>query len=539
MYAMPNTPAAELARTPAADVIGRMASASGLLLSHFEHRHHLSLPDAWLPAHRPDLDGRPVWRAGRLMEHKYQHFHYDNPVGSFHPGHRAKWTAHELCHSLVGFVWTPEATLLDHVAVARINEALPVALYYFHDEAGLRRCARHSGGGPLFGQWCPACERAALEGPSDASRARWNARGRAYVEAELEAVARARRTGTLAPNRWATLELESDALAYMAAHNGRMASPEFAKYMALFHDAGTGRWGSIDDLEARVYAMLDAITDGTALPAPLSGGRARYIAQDLGWRVLQVTTECGGELVDLLHDLVETYAAAPEDVTGFIGGYETLCEDWFLPPARQVFATGYDLPGGYGRDPSAIIEGLAGVCANTAAVLDEAFEPTVAAFVAAEPPVRGPVARRFATWLAEHEPGPVADLCAYEAAINHPEPPDMFAEVFADAQTADDTLRRADGVELLDLGCDPRALVEALDGDDTAEARADQAVRLALRRTSGGDVVVAELEPAGLAVLRRLADGPVARAALDLPPAELGALEQLGLVVPARWATAL
>lgn len=541
-YAIPNAPHAELTRSPAAAVVAQLAHDSGLLLSHFEHRHHLPIPEAWAPLDRPDLDGQPVWRAGRLVEHKYQHFHYDNPVASFHPGHRAKWTTHELCHSLVGFVWRPEATWLDHAAVARLNEALPVALYYFHDEARLRRCPRHQGGGPLFGTWCPACDAAAQRGPveADETAAQWHARGRAYVLGEIEAVHRARRTGGLAPNRYATLELESDALAYIAAHRGRMASPQFARYMDLFHDAGTGRWDSLEALEARVLTLLDALTGEGPAPAPLSGGRARYIAQDLGWRVLQIGAECDDPLTEALDGLVAQLAAQPEQVERFVEGYQALEADWYLPPAAQVFATGYDLPGGFGRDPAAITTGLAEICPNTMAVLGDEADETVAAFVAEEPPVRGPVARRFATWLAGNAPGAVADLCAYEAAAAHPEPPDAFAEVFALATPADDSLRRADGVELLDLSCDPRALVDAIEtGRDEAVQRAEQPVRLAIRRTSGGDVVVAELSPETLRTLEALAEGPRARADLGLPDAEIEALLQLGLLVPARWATAL
>ncbi|MCA9539361.1 MAG: hypothetical protein KC620_10770, partial [Myxococcales bacterium] len=115
-----NVPAAELRRSPAAAVIGRLAAESGLLLAHFEYRHHLPLPDAWGAADRPDLGGEPHWSAGRLVEPKYGVFRHDEPVGGFHPGHRAKWTTHELCHALVGFAWHPEATPFFLTLAARL-----------------------------------------------------------------------------------------------------------------------------------------------------------------------------------------------------------------------------------------------------------------------------------------------------------------------------------------------------------------------------------------------------------------------------------
>ncbi|HIN85132.1 MAG TPA: hypothetical protein EYN06_01535, partial [Myxococcales bacterium] len=127
----------ELTRTPASALIGRLAAQSNLMLSHFEHRVEFSLPEAWLPVGRADLSEAPGWQNGVLTESKYQAFRHDRISGSFHPGHRAKWTAHELCHGLVGFAWQPGAGRFFHALSARLAEVLPVALWYFFDEAGL------------------------------------------------------------------------------------------------------------------------------------------------------------------------------------------------------------------------------------------------------------------------------------------------------------------------------------------------------------------------------------------------------------------
>ena len=54
---MHNVPILELNRSPAAQTVGKLASASGLFLTQFEHRHHLSTPPIWLPEDRPDLAG--------------------------------------------------------------------------------------------------------------------------------------------------------------------------------------------------------------------------------------------------------------------------------------------------------------------------------------------------------------------------------------------------------------------------------------------------------------------------------------------------
>ena len=158
-FGVDGAPDHELSRSPAAARVGRLAAASGLALNHFEHRVHLPVPDHWLPDDRADLGGT----GGHLVEHKYAHHRNDDLLGSFNPGHRAKWTAHELCHGLAGFAWRPGATPLFHALSARLSEVVPVALWYFFDEAGLRRCPDHDG--PLFGLYCPACEAAATQGP--------------------------------------------------------------------------------------------------------------------------------------------------------------------------------------------------------------------------------------------------------------------------------------------------------------------------------------------------------------------------------------
>ena len=43
---MYNVPWPELNRSPAAQVVAKLAVDSGLFLTHFEHRHHLPLPSA-------------------------------------------------------------------------------------------------------------------------------------------------------------------------------------------------------------------------------------------------------------------------------------------------------------------------------------------------------------------------------------------------------------------------------------------------------------------------------------------------------------
>ncbi len=505
-FEIPNAPDSELWRSPAAALVGRLAARSGLLLSHFEHRHHQPHPDAWLPAERPDLAGSPEWHGGLLVEHKYAHFRYDHPIGSFHPGHRAKWTAHELCHALVGFAWRPDAAPLFHALAARLSEVLPVALWYFFDEAGLRRCPRHRG--PLFDLHCQACEAAAGGlGPVEMNP-RWYERGRRFLERELACVARSRRAGRVVGDRFATIDLASDSLAYVAAHGARLASPEMERYVGQFHDAGTGLCDHLDDLEGRVLTFAAALTEeGEA--EPLQGSHERWAALDVGWRLLCVVAECEGEVQDELSRLVDRLADDAGSLPEVIAGYEALFDDWVLPEPDELFGVGYPLPAGYGRTFGQIAEGLASTLPQTVAWLGDDFEELATEFLEADPIERTPLARRFARWLRDNGPGAAADLAAYEAAATHAAPPDAEADALGEAGEG---LRVADGVEVLSLA-----------HDVTDEEVPKRPTYLAVRRTSGGDTVVAELS------------GPLEDPD-TLDPEERESLRTLGVLTPARYA---
>jgi len=502
-FDVPGAPDHELAQSGAASVVGELARASGLRLAHFEHRVHLPLPEPWRPGGRPDLEGAPVWRGGTLVEHKYAHFRYDNPVGSFHPGHRGKWTAHELCHALVGFVWRPDATPLFHSLAARLQEVLPVALWYFLDEADLRRCPEHDG--PLFDLRCPRCEEAA-KGGGELRDGSWFDRGRDFIDRELAAIRKSIRLGRPVGHRFATLDLRSDSLAYVAAHDLRLRSPELDRHLALFHGPHTGHFATFDEVEARVLALYDAmyedIPDFTLALKPDPSG---WAAQDVAWRLACVGAECEGEARAEIDILIERLANG--ELATVLSAYEALHEAFYVPDPADVFAVGYDLPGGYGRSAAQIADGVAQTCPETAARLGCDLEPLTAAFVADDAPWRAPLARRFAAWLARHDTGAVADLAAYEAAVTH-----AVADPVADALgEVGHGLRVADGVEVLSLAHDP-----------TVPSCPERPTYLAVRRTSGGDTVVAELPGE------------------DLRPEILDeetrdSLRALGVLVPARY----
>lgn len=523
-------PVAELTRSTAARRVAELATESELVVAHFEHRVRLPLPEAWCPDERPDLGEAPGWQAGVLPEAKYQSFCHDRRVASFHPGHRAKWMTHELCHGLVGFAWRPGASVLFHTLAARLAEVLPVALWYFFDELDLQRCPRHAGSGALFDLLCEPCE--ALAGTAHPRRPEAEAlreQGRAFVARELSRTRESIATGTPLPSRWATLDLMSDGLAYAAAHGERLRSAEMGEFVERFSGAGAGHHESLEGLMARIEELTAFVVDGTRATA-LRGGRWRWIAQDLGWRFLQLRADSEGELVGELDALIELLAASPgeEAVGRAIGGYEALAEAWEVPPAEDVLAVGYPLPGGYGSSVRQLGEGVRSACPVACELLGDQLADTVAAFTVEDRLERRPIGRRFADLLGRHAPtSPVTMVARYEAAVTHARSRDA-AELNLGFDHAEPTaLRLASGVEL--CVAPPGALGDEVD----AAVLGSQLV--AIVRDVDGAVGVHALSEAGATALARLELGPASTAELELPPEELLVLMDAALVAPLRW----
>ncbi|MCB9729000.1 MAG: hypothetical protein H6744_07285 [Deltaproteobacteria bacterium] len=527
-------PIGDFTRSAAAAAIGRLARRSGLFCFHFEHRVRLPLPEHWLPEGRPDLGEPPGWQAGVLPESKYQTFRHDLLLGSFHPGHRGKWSAHELCHGLAGFAWKPGATPLFHALAARLAEALPVALWYFLDEAGLARCSQHAGGGPLHGDFCARCEEAALAGPVDDGAAeRWLEEGRAFVLRELDAVERSRREGRSVAHRLGPLDLASDGLAYAAAHGPRLGSEEMERYVSAFFAPGQGHHPDLDALSARVLELTDALTLGRPA-APLAGDRWRWITQDLGSRLLEVRADCDGEILDVLDTLIDRLAAepGPEAVEAAWDAYADLYTEWVLPTPEDVFATGYDLPTVAGRSVRQLAEGVASACPGTWEALDAERGAVMTRFVAQDAAIRLPVGRRFAGWLRAAWPGPLADLATYEASLAHPPAADAEALTLGSAPELgrDEAVALSRGVELLTLG---HRVAQGPAGLPVAGEPGR--VHLALQRGADGDVAIFELPPSVAAALATLAERPADPASVGLDAAETTTLRAHGIIVPDRW----
>lgn len=507
-------PDQDYTRSPAAARVGRLAEPEGLFLFDFEQRVPLDLPDHWVEPGREDDAAEPGWIDGQLPERKYQSFCHDLMIGSFHPGHRGKWTTHELCHALVGFHWRPGASLLEHATAARLAELLPVSLYYFFDEVGLKRCPDHAGGGPLFRESCSACEAiAAFAEPAPGDRG-FLEEGVAFLERELAAVARTRRTGRPVSHRWGSLDLTSDGLAYARAHGRRLNSEAMAHCERFL----IGNAGSLDALEARVVEVARGLLLGEPI-ASHGADRDAFIRADVAFRMLTVWEETEGEAADAILELLEDIGPATP------AAWTELEEEYDLPTAEQVFSVGYPF-GELGCSDRSIRMGLESVCPLVCEVAEDADVS-----LAFRPPAeRRPLGDRFVDWLEVNHPA-LAPLARLETAMRA-----VRADPIPSALGIEGSgLELSPEVRLLRTPYDVVQLSESVDSGSISGVVVDGRLELtpapepapsllALARDPSGELVMAEL-PADLSL-----DDP---SLLDEETTAM--LLELGVLRRSRW----
>ncbi|TNE84637.1 MAG: hypothetical protein EP330_28605 [Deltaproteobacteria bacterium] len=542
---LPLVPERDLTRTPAARRVARMAGDAGLFLFHYEHRSTGDLPEDWVPAQQPELALAPEWAAGVLPEPKYQSFRHDLPIGGFNPGHRAKWTTHELCHGLVGFGWWPAQSPLALATASRLAELLPVALWYFFDEALLLRCDDHRGGGALFRTFCAECERVAAPWTDDLHARQRLADGLRFVDRELAAIARTRREGRPVPNLWATIDLCSDGMAYADGHGRRLRSEAFAYFARRFAVAGGGMAPDLDALEARVLDVLHGVF-GLREPAPLAptpeAGRARWMLQDVGWRLLTVWHETEGESADALLAMIEHLADgipatrsgqgldAEARLSQVLADYQELVEEWVLPPADHVFGVGYPLVDGWGSAWEQLGEGIDSAVPNASRLLEP---DTAHRFAEHDAWTREPLPTRFARWAVDEEPE-LSDLIAFETAVATVRPGPDAPRILAGSGEVE--LALIDGAHIVRTSRDPVAFADAVEAGDVYREgdgiggldevpEGDAAVLIA---KPGKDLLVLDLDPAA-------ADALLAGDIDAVEPEVAASLAQLGVLVPTRW----
>jgi hypothetical protein len=545
-------PTADHLRSPAAARIATLAAQTGLRMHHFEHRAHRDLPEDWIPADRLDLGDPPRWENGVLGERKYHSFRHDQAIGGFHPGQRGKWTAHELCHALVGFAWNPKATPFFHATAGRLAELLPVTLWYFLDEAFAARCPIHTDDPALYRSYCPHCERHTGLRADDRGARHRLVEAKHFLDRELAAIAKTRRTGRPMPHLHATLDLCSDGVAYAGAHAARLRSDAFVRWAELFLVEGGGWSSTIDALEARVLDVARSFEGVEPMPlAPSAAhGAARWILQDVAWNLTAIWHDTSGDAAEdlwrviegLAEGIPETLGGPPPDVPALlraaVAAYHVIEEEWVLPPTAEVFAVGYPLVDGLGSSIATLTDGVRSAMPLTADLVDlEALVP-----IFAERDLRAPsrafLGERFCEFLGSQYRGALIDLARYEAAITRPGPVDANA-ILGDNPN-DPRVRLADGLQVVWFDTDVVALAERVDDgevgaeDGTLVGDTPIVLRrsaLILGRVGDGDLLVLDVSPEAAAAIDALGDGGV----LALGADEVESFRMLGILVPAAW----
>jgi hypothetical protein len=506
-------PLGETTRSPAAAVVADAASTAGLFLFHFEHRAPQDLPDEWVLEGQEAAAQPPDWVSGIRPERKYQSFRHDQGIGSFHPHHRAKWSTHELLHGLVGCAWTPDASPFFHATAGRLAELLPVALWYFFDEAFLGRCSAHAGDGALFRTTCDRCEAGAsvdLTAGGD-----WVREGLRFVDRELAAVAQSRRVGDVIPHRWATINLASDGVAYARAHGVRLRSPEMHTYARMLPEGY--RADSLDALEGRVVEVLQGLLgDGIAASTRAS---AEWARDDLAWRLLMVRAQTDGEARDMLDAIVDSVeAGAPFGEVA--GAYRTLHSEWELPAPDEVFAVGYPLKG-VPSTSQAFVDGLRTGLPKIDWVVGEELDGLADGFAAAdlEAPDRRALALRFADHLAKVRPE-LADAARFEGSVSSLP---MGATAALPQSSADGRVRAAPGVRVLSFETDAAEKLDALERGSPPKPSGPTAYLCG--RDAHREPLLVDIDPAWVAGLR-------SEEGIELDVGTAEALGDLGLTEP-------
>ena len=533
-FQIENAPHVELNRSTAARRIGDAAAASGLFLTHFESRYHIDPPEAWLPEDRPDLAGSAYWTRGQRIEPKYAYFRYDSPLGSFHPSHRAKWTAHELCHGLVGFAWRPNQSRFFHHAAARLSEVVPVALWYFFDEVDVHRCELHKEKGLLFGDHCTACELSAQQPAREVDSPALTEKGKAFVQQEIDAVFRSIASGHLFENRYATLNLSRDGAAWANAHFGRLNAPSYAWFRERFLTTNQGYFQSLEDLRDRAWMVTEMLAGNRAL-VPWEATPALWRAHDIADRLFTIHQQCEAEVQAPLEVLIEMLSQSDtmETLDSVIEGYEDLHSAYYLPEPSACFGVGYKLSNDYGHHSETVIEGLKSACPETTRKLGEKLLTIVPQFLGSTRPERRGIGIRFADYMDQNSEPFMRDLATYEAHMAHPKPIDFVTEHFAKkTYTSLRIFEASHDVEVVQLSHDIHGFMNGQ--CDENNALKELSVWLALRPTPSQDMLVVELTKEDAQILR---DGIATRkpiAAASISQEALQSLLTLGFLRSTR-----
>lgn len=367
-----------------------------------------------------------VWDRGVLRSGKYQGFLADEAFAVYDPSHVSKWGPHEMMHRAAGFFLRAGATRWEHYLGARLNELVPVVLFYGPeqamrlDEGAFDRAA--AGRAPAArleqARWL-SDEDAALRARAAASVAVFR-EGLAHFERELAAIDEELATGRRVRVPHPLLDASSDATAYVVGHYERLSILGPAMEAILPEAIACRDAGEYRD---RVELLFDRL-----LFAPIELDLERAAARASGrwvWDLVHRALHLGeGAMDDLAphldearHAVAAAWGGAPADLAAWrarVGG--ALAEEEAALVLRDGSTPALEV----------LAEGVASVLPCTFALQDG---EALARFASSEAIWdRAPLAARVASWLDRED---LREMARLERAIAAAERDDQVERLCA------------------------------------------------------------------------------------------------------------
>ncbi|MCB9507423.1 MAG: hypothetical protein H6698_05345 [Myxococcales bacterium] len=456
-----------------------LAALEGAAVAHHEVRAAVAWPSELAGGDEVD-DADAQWDRGVFRFAKYRAFLQDEPFAGFNPDHMAKWGPHELLHRAAGFFWRDDASSWEHYLGARLNELVPVVVWYGLDEVA--RLDRVGFDRALDADdRLVAPERALwLAGPTPlrtaaAASIEHLRTAIVHFERELAAIDRELATGLQVSIPTNGLDASSDAIAYVVGHGPRLASARFAAladHVLVPNEQAmdSGVCTSLRRYRDRVEALFDRLVFGD-IELDLRVARARMQARVV-WDVAQRAVHADrANIVRLSPALAAAGLAVAQAWAGDATPAASAAAGVLaaLPAATSKVVAALGIPPGVARDtlgdaatasPEQLAEGVASVAPATLAALERVAPDWVAHAVSADALwARAPLATRLGPLLPDDVA--IRSLWKLETAIARCVARDdaserLGAEPVWPAEGA--RLARSSAFEVIDLVADPVAM---------------------------------------------------------------------------------
>lgn len=514
-------PLGEVLASPFAARAVAMAVGAGACTVQHELRTPLDWPEELSADPAVAADPHGYWDRGVLHAGKYRSFMQDEPFATYNPNHMAKWGPHELLHRACGFFWRAGASRWEFYLTARLNELVPVVLWYGLDEVArldrlgfdrAREAADRDAPLPRCLWWTE---------PEDALRARVAGsihslrEGLAHFAAETAAVDREIGEGRVVPVEHPFLDASSDAIAYVVGHYERLASERIARL-------GEAVWTGTPDVDpqvrsyrARVEAVLNRLLFGD-LVIDLERAaclRAGMRVRDLALRTVlhpRWAERRGGAALDAAGDAVracfaEAEAPAPSArrsreleegacaalLASLPRSASAAVAACAWPPDPLEPSRSEAIAGFAAVDVELLLDGLRSLCPGTLEALEALeWDPLELACL---PRSRTDLAERIRAVVEPRRLQWLTDLLAFELAIARTVVRDDASERLGEPSVPEHGfVSRSRGFALHAFATDPgRAHLEWLEGIDECERRTGAAAYLVGATADGVSVVPA------------------------------------------------